>query len=147
MSKLTIFASSMGIIPMNKHTGTWALVRVEATDANGKPAAPPFGGEDVIGRVVLTADGRLSASIIDGRSIIPDGDYREYSCYTGLYTFDGKTLITTVDACSDPERMGTQQIRNVTFEDELMILQPPLRSYGDKPAERRTLWWKKISII
>ena len=68
---------------MNKHTGTWALVRVEATDANGKPAAPPFGGEDVIGRVVLTADGRLSASIIDGRSIIPDGDHREHSCYTG----------------------------------------------------------------
>ena len=132
---------------MNKHIGTWALVRVESVDANGKPAAPPFGGEQFIGRVVLTEEGRLSASITDGRTIIPDGEYREYSCYAGPYSFDGKTLITAVDSCSDPERMGTEQVRNVIFEDELMILQPPLRSYGDKPAERRTLWWEKISDI
>jgi len=87
----------------------------------------------------------MSAAIIDARSEIPDGETREYSCYSGLYTFDGKTLITRVDACSDPERMGTEQIRTVSFDGELMVLQPPLRSYGDKPAERRTLWWKKIS--
>jgi hypothetical protein len=31
-------------MPMNKHIETWALVRVEATDNNGKLAAPPFGG-------------------------------------------------------------------------------------------------------
>jgi hypothetical protein len=132
---------------MTKHIGTWALIRVEAVDANGKLTSPPFGGTNFIGRVVLTENGRLSASITDARLKIPDGESREYSCYTGLYTFDGKTLITTVDACSDPERMGTQQTRNVQFEDDLMILQPPLRSYGDKPAERRTLWWKKISDI
>jgi len=132
---------------VNNHIGTWALVRVEAVDAKGKQAAPPFGGEKFIGRVVLTEDGRLSASITNARSTIPVGEHREYTCYAGPYSFDGKTLITTVDSCSDLERMGTQQTRNVTFEDELMILQPPLRSYGDKPAERRTLWWKKISDI
>jgi hypothetical protein len=132
---------------MTKHIGTWALIRVEAVDANGKPTAPPFGGTNFIGRVVLTEDSRLSASITDARSKIPDGETREYSCYGGPYTFDGKTLITKVDSCSDPERMGTEQIRNVKFENDLMILKPPLRSYGDKPAERRTLWWKKISDI
>jgi hypothetical protein len=132
---------------VNKHIGTWALVRVEAVDANGKRAAPPFGGGLFIGRVVLTEEGRLSASITDGRPIIPNGEKREYSCYAGPYSFDGQTLITRVDSCSDPERMGTEQVRNVTFEDNLMILKPPLRSYGDKPAEQRTLWWKKISDI
>jgi hypothetical protein len=89
----------------------------------------------------------MSASITDARSEIPDGETREYSCYAGSYTFDGKTLITKVDACSDPARMGTEQTRKVKFEGDLMILQPPLRSYGDKPAERRTLWWKKLSGI
>ena len=132
---------------MIEHIGTWALVRVEAVGANGKPTTPPFGGTNFIGRVVLTKDGRLSASITDARVEVPDGETREYSCYAGPYTFDGKSLITKVDACSDPERMGTEQIRSVKFEDDLMILQPPLRSYGDKPAERRTLWWKKISDI
>ena len=130
-----------------KHIGTWALVRAEAVDANGKPTTSPFGGTNFIGRVVFAEDGRLSASITDARSKIPAGETREYSCYAGPYTFDGKTLITKVDACSDPKRMDTEQIRNVKFEDDLMILKPPLRSYGDKPAERRTLWWKKISDI
>ena len=132
---------------MNTIIGTWACVRVEAVDANNKQTTAPFGGEHTLGRIVFTKEGRMSAAIIDSRLAIPDGENREYSCYTGLYTFDGKTLITRVDACSDPERMGTEQIRTVSFEGELMILQPPLRSYGNKPAERRTLWWKKISII
>ena len=87
----------------------------------------------------------MSAAITDARSIIPSGETREYSCYAGAYTFDGTTLITKVDNCSDPARMGTEQLRTVSFDGELMILQPPLRSYGNKPAEKRTLWWKKIS--
>ncbi len=127
------------------HVGTWALVRAEAVDADGKPVAPPFSGERVIGRVVLTADGRMSASITDARAVIPDGQHREYSCYAGSYTFDGETLVTTVDACSDPARMGTEQVRDVSFDGDLMVLRPPLRSYGDKPAESRTIWWKKLA--
>lgn len=132
---------------MNKHIGTWALVRVDAVGGEGEPIAPPFGGDNFIGRVVLTAEGRLSAAITDTRNTIPEGEGREYSCYAGPYTFDGKTLITNVVSCSDPARMGTNQVRNVTFKDDLMVLEPPLRSYGGKPAERRTLWWKKISDI
>ena len=107
---------------MNKVIGTWACVRVEAVDANGKPTTAPFGGEDTLGRIVFTKDGRMSAAIIDARLEIPDGETRDYSCYSGLYTFDGKTLITRVDACSDPERMGPEQIRTVSFDGEIMIL-------------------------
>lgn len=133
---------------MTKHIGTWTLVRVEAIDADGAPVTPPpFGGDgNYIGRVVLTAD-RLSSTITDARPVLPDGVAREYSCYTGLYSFDGKTLITKVDQCSDPARMGTEQVRDVTFEGDLMVLRPPLQAYGDKPAERRTLWWRKISDV
>lgn len=132
---------------MSKHVGTWALARAEAVDADGKPVAAPFGGERVIGRLVLTADGRMSAAITDARTTIPPGQTREYSCYAGPYTFDGKTLITTVDSCSDPARMGTQQVREVTFEGDQMVLRPPLRSYLGKPAESRTIWWDKISDV
>ncbi len=132
---------------MNNQVGTWRLVSVEAVDADGNAIAPPFGGKSAIGRLVLTAEGRMSASITDARTTIPSGQTREYSCYAGPYTFDGKELVTTVDSCSDPARMGTQQVRNVHFEGGLMVLRPPLRSYGDKPAEQRTLWWEKLSDL
>ena len=132
---------------MDSQIGTWELVRVEAVDADGNPVSPkPFGDGNFIGRVVLTAD-RLSSTITDARPVLPEGEEREYSCYTGLYTFDGETLITNVDQCSDPARMGTQQVRDVTFEDDLMVLRPPLQPYGSKPAEQRTLWWRKISAV
>lgn len=128
--------------------GTWALIKTQAVNANDKPTAvAPFGGADFIGRVVFTKSGRMSAAITDARSEIPDGQTREYSCYAGAYTLDGNTLKTKVDACSDPERMGTEQQRTVSFDGELMVLEPPLRSYGNNPPERRTLWWKKISDI
>ena len=132
---------------MTKQIGTWELVRVEAIDADGDPVSPaPFGDGNFIGRVVLTAD-RLSSTITDARPDLPEGETSEYSCYTGLYTFDGTTLITKVDQCSDPARMGTEQVRDVTFEDDLMVLRPPLQPYGDRPAERRTLWWRKIADV
>jgi hypothetical protein len=121
------------------------LVKAVAVDADGNPVAAPFGGERVIGRVVLTADGRVSASIVDARATIPPGETREYSCYAGSYTFDGKTLVTTVDSASDPACIGTEQVRDVSYDGDLMVLQPPLRSYGGKPPERRTIWWKKLS--
>jgi hypothetical protein len=132
---------------MSKQVGTWRLVRTEAVDANGNQIRDPFGGKSAIGRLVLSTNGRLSASITDARTSIPPEDTREYSCYAGPYTFDGKTLVTTVDSCSNPARMGTQQVRDVHFEQGLMVLQPPLRSYSNQPAERRTLWWEKISDV
>ena len=132
---------------MNEHVGTWRLVSAEAVNAEGAPVAPPFGGDTAIGRLVLTASGRMSASISDARTTIPPGETREYSCYAGPYTFDGHTLVTTVDSCSDPARMGSEQVRDVHFEDGLMVLRPPLRTYGGRPAERRTLRWAKISEI
>lgn len=128
--------------------GTWRLVRVEAFDANDKPVTqPPFGGPAAIGRVVLTTDGRMMASIVDGRKTVPTGETREYSAYCGNYTFDGKQLITRVDAASDPARMGTDQVRDVHFEGNLMVLRPPLRPYGARPAEKRILYWEKISDV
>ena len=132
---------------MTKHIGTWTLVRVEAVDADGAPVSPqPYGDGNFIGRVVLTAD-RLSSTITDARPTVPAGEVREYSCYTGLYSFDGTTLVTKVDQCSDPARMGTEQVRDVSFEGDLMVLRPPLQPYGDRPAERRTLWWRKIADV
>lgn len=129
---------------MNAITGTWQLVRTAATDTEGHPLPPPYGGEKAMGRVVLNEDGRMMAVLIDGRTELPVGVQREYTSYCGPYSFNGTQLITQVDAASDPARLGTKQIRDVSFEDGLMVLRPPVSIYAGAMAQR-VLHWRKIS--
>ena len=123
--------------------GTWRLVGAVARDAAGNALAAPF-GPLAMGRVVFNADGRMMAVLCDGRPSLPDGTTRDYSSYCGNFTFDGSTLITTVDACSDPARMGTQQVRKVRFEGERMILVPPVTEVNGIKVTRE-LTWERIS--
>jgi phage baseplate assembly protein gpV len=99
-----------------------------------------------MGTVSLTSDGRMMAVLVDGRAELPDGTKREYSSYCGNYTFDGSTLITTVDATSDPARFTVPQVRKVRFQGERMILQPPPREVGGVTVMRE-LTWEKISPV
>lgn len=131
---------------MTNVIGTWRLLRAVASDGNGNELPVPYGGHPM-GRVVLSADGRMMAMTSDARREIPGGGKREYSTYCGNYTYDGKQLITRVDAASDPSRVGSEQVRDVRFEDGLMVLRPPLRSYGGAAAEQRELFWEKIADV
>jgi hypothetical protein len=99
-----------------------------------------------MGRVTFNAAGRMMAVLCDGRPSLPEGAVREYNSYCGNYRFDGKQLVTRVDAASDPSRIGSDQVRDVHFEGVLMVLRPPLRAYGAR-TEQRTLWWEKIAPI
>lgn len=128
---------------MQSVTGTWRLVRATARDADGNELPPPYAGHGM-GRVVLAADGRMMAVLCDGRRDLPAGTRREYSSYCGNYTFDGRQLVTRVDAASDPARIGTDQVRDVRFQDGLMVLRPPLRAYG-QAMEQRELYWERIA--
>lgn len=130
---------------MKSVTGTWALERAVATAADGRTLPAPYGGKPM-GRVVLGADGRMMAVTCDGRASLPAGERRDYSSYCGNYTYDGKRLVTRVDAASDPSRIGSDQVRDVRFEGEFMVLRPPLRPYASGAApEQRELWWRKIA--
>lgn len=126
--------------------GTWALVRGTAVDLAGDRAPPPYGGEKAMGRVTFNADGRMMAVLCDGRTALPVGTDRQYASYCGNYTFDGKRLVTRVDATSDRERLGTDQVRDVRFEGDLMILRPPVRREFGKDVQRE-LYWRKISDV
>lgn len=126
--------------------GTWMLVKATATDGDGKAIADPYGGAP-IGRLMLTREGRMAAVTVDGRAEVPEGTPRDFSAYSGNYTFDGKTLITRVFSASDQARLGGEQVRDVRFEGKYMVLRPPLRSYSGRPPERRELWWEKISDV
>jgi hypothetical protein len=122
--------------------GTWRLVKAESHDANGKPLPAPYGGQG-LGRVMFNADGRMMAVVCDGRAELPPGTARDYSSYCGNYTFDGATLVTRVDAASDPARLGGDQVRGVSFDEDFMVLRPPPRPSG----EHRVLTWEKIASV
>lgn len=124
--------------------GTWRLVRAHATAADGAKLPAPYGGDKAMGRATFNVDGRMMAVLCDGRPTLPEGTAREYGSYCGHYTFDGTRLVTRVDAASDPTRIGSDQVRDVRFEGELMVLRPPLRAYAAGP-EQRELWWEKIA--
>jgi hypothetical protein len=125
--------------------GTWRLVRAVARDVDGTEMPVPYGGHGM-GRVVLAADGRMMAVVCDGRRELPPGTTREYGSYCGNYSFDGKQLVTRVDAASDPARIGSDQVRDVRFEDGLMVLRPPLRGYGGT-MQQRELYWERIAEV
>jgi hypothetical protein len=125
---------------MSSIVGTWKLVRATARDGNGVVLPVPYGGMG-IGRVTFTADGRMQAVVCDGRREMPPGEARDYC---GNYTFDGTRLVTRVDAASDPSRIGSDQVRGVRFDGELVILTPPPRR-SDGKEEYRELTWQRIS--
>ena len=128
---------------MKSITGTWKLIRTHAEAEDGTPITPPFGGEQVIGRLVLEPNGRMMGAIMVARAEIPAGQARERSFYSGIYRFDGRQLITRVDTSIDTDRVGGEQVRDVSFEGDLMVLRPPLRKYNGR-MEKHALWWKKI---
>jgi hypothetical protein len=123
--------------------GTWRLVAALARDAAGNTLPSPFGPK-AMGRVVFNADGRMMAVLCDGRPDLPAGTPRDYASYCGNYTFDGSTLVTRVDAASDPARIGTDQVRGVRFEGDLMVLRPPPRRNAGGP-EQREITWERIA--
>jgi len=123
--------------------GTWKMVGATARDRDGKPLPAPYGGKGM-GRVAFTTEGRMMAVTCDGRPELPPGTARAYSSYCGNYTFDGTRLVTRVDASSDPARIGGDQVRDVSFEGDTMILRPPPRP-TDAGEEYREISWVRLS--
>ena len=130
---------------MKSLVGTWRLVKASAWDDHEKPVTPPYDGQG-LGRIVFTSDGRMAVMMIDGRKQVPEGEKRDYSGYCGTYSFDGTTLVTRVDCAPDPGRIGSEQVRGVRFDGELMILRPPPRRQGGS-VEHRELTWERISDV
>lgn len=123
--------------------GTWRLVAAAAQDENGAALPSPYGGRGA-GRVAFGTDGRMMSVVCDGRAELPAGARREYSSYCGTYTFDGTRLVTRVDAASDPSRIGSDQVREVRFAGDRMILRPPPRLSQGR-TEQRELTWERIA--
>jgi hypothetical protein len=128
---------------MRSIVGTWKLAAAAARDRDGNKLPDPYGGKGM-GRVMFDAEGRMMAVTCDGRPLLPAGASRTYNSYCGNYTFDGSRLITRVDAASDSSRIGSDQVREVSFDGDSMILRPPPRQ-TEAGEEYRELTWERIA--
>jgi hypothetical protein len=123
--------------------GTWRLKSTKAVDDGGKVLAPPYGPAPN-GVACFEADGRMYSVLCDGRAELPSGESRQFMSYAGNYTFDGTTLSTRVDASSDASRIGGDQLRNVRFENDRMVLAPPRRLHAGV-MQHQELSWERVA--
>jgi hypothetical protein len=126
---------------MHSIVGVWRLVEARAKDPEGRPVTSQFGPTPL---GIVTFDGRRMISALgDAREAMPEGEGpRQYQSYAGPYRFDGTTLVTRVDCCSSPERMGTDQVRGVRFEADgkRMVLSPPPREVRGVTHHPELVW-------
>ena len=137
-------ADTLGDFIVQSITGTWQLIDTQCIAEDGSGLAPPYGGaENCMGLLSLREDGRMICVLCDSRKEMPAGHAREYNSYCGTYRFDGKQLSTRVDATADPAFLVTDQIRDITFEGDVMVLQP-IKNNGPVSDGQRVLRWTKV---
>jgi hypothetical protein len=127
----------------NRIIGTWRLRSTKAVDDDGNALPPPLGPAPN-GVVCFQTDGRMYSVICDGRTTLAEGEERVFVSYTGNYTFDGDTLSTRVDAASDADRIGGDQVRKVRFEHGGMVLAPPRRLFANV-MQHQELSWERVA--
>ena len=132
-----------GRVALNSLIGTWQMIHTECRDHDGNFLAAPY-GPDGMGILSLSADGRLICVLCESGKEPVDGKTREYNSYCGSYQFDGEQLITRVDACSNPEWIGSDQIRDVSFENNVLVLRP-VKGSGPQSPGQRVLHWVKLT--
>ena len=123
----------------NPFVGTWKLVSWEVTLPDGTMHYPY--GKDVVGYLIYTADGYMSAEIMNpdrqqsdpsfplematGQTL-PDSDraraFSTYLSYCGTYTVAGKTVTHHVKAGLIPSWTGSEQVRPFKFDHGFLII-------------------------
>jgi hypothetical protein len=123
----------------NPFVGTWKLISWEFTQPDG--TIQYLYGKDVVGYLMYTADGYISAQIMDPdrqqsdpnfpletaeAQTLPDSDraraYGTYVAYCGTYTVEGDKVIHHVKAGLIPSWTGSDQRRRFRFELGRLII-------------------------
>lgn len=151
-------------------TGVWRIVRTRTLETDGTVINHPGPyGEFPFGMVNFTKErmvatvGDMAGGNVAGRKWLTwvtdftgrealrhldcagtENSHSDDARYGGPYTFDGKTLITSPDLASQPDRM-VDQVRDVRFEGDLMVLSPPARmDTGLGRIVKYELFWEKL---
>lgn len=121
--------------------GTWRLVGVDRRD----PASGEQLGRGVrqSGYICYTDEGRVMV-LISRQD--PDKDQPVFTSYAASWEIEGDAVIHTVDMATRAPWVGTRQVRHFTFEDDRLILAPPVsHDFNHDVTTQRTLTWEKLA--
>jgi hypothetical protein len=123
----------------NPFVGTWRLVSWQVTQPDG--TIHYLYGRNVVGYLIYTDDGFMSAEIMDpdrrqsnpdfplemaAAQTLPDSDraraYSTYVSYCGTYTVEGSTVTHHVKAGLIPSWTGSEQPRPFRFDQGRLII-------------------------
>jgi hypothetical protein len=110
-------------------------------DETGALVPTPLGPQ-LMG-VAEIGEERMAVVVVDGRAALPVDVPNRLLAYSGLYTFDGSTLTTTVDAASDPALVGTTQTRSIMLDGSRMVA-TPLNEIGGVRENSTAFTWQRI---
>jgi hypothetical protein len=130
--------------------GSWRLVSYETTDASGRKGRP-YG--DAAGRISYDANGNMTGQVMrPDRAPVEPGDahatlaraaYLGYIAYFGTYDVaaDGRSVVHHVQGALNPAWVGGDQVRQLRFEGERLVLSTETERNG--VALRHELTWER----
>ncbi len=137
--RLPFFLEEHSMTDSNPFVGTWKLISWEVTQPDGTIHYPY--GKDVVGYLIYTADGYMSAEIMNPERQQSDPDfplenaaaqtladpdraraYSTYLSYCGTYTVEENTVTHHVKAGLIPSWTGSEQLRHFTFDRGSLII-------------------------
>jgi Lipocalin-like domain len=143
--------------------GTWRLVSWQSHRSDGTTVAP-FGGAPATGLIVYSADGFVSATLMQvdraslGRPVRTSADVAEaageeveaafkgYMAYCGTYSVgdDGRTVTHHLECALYPDWVGTDLVRFGTLEGgRLVLTTPPVEVDGAE--QHGVLVWERAA--
>jgi len=134
--------------------GAWKLLSWQIFGADPGKITEPFGAEP-IGLLQYTPDGWMSAAIgRNDRSPLPTGvsprkmqpelladAYRTFFHYAGRWRIQGDAVIHSVELSLNPNLVGTDQVRQMTFGEARLTLSG-IEPVGDT-ERRHVLHWQR----
>jgi hypothetical protein len=139
--------------------GTWRLVSWRSHRSDGT-TVEPFGGAPTTGLIVYSADGFVSATLMQvdrpslGRPVRTTADVAEaagedveaafkgYMAYAGRYALsdDGRTVTHRIECALYPDWVGTDLVRFATLEGERLTLTTPPVDVGGVEQHGELVW-------
>ncbi|WP_138379752.1 lipocalin-like domain-containing protein [Luteithermobacter gelatinilyticus] len=140
----------------NPLVGTWHLLEWKISYSDDRPDSYPY-GPDAIGILVYTEDGYMSANIsaahrprLSGGSLrraTPEEKIAAFESnfsYAGPYRINGQTVTHTVQHALNPNMLGTEQVRQMAFQDNKLTLSAnEVLPETDLIRHHRLIWFKK----
>jgi len=148
---LLIAAQASVVDERAKLQGVWKLISYDVEiQTTGKKE--PLMGEHPTGYAIFTPEGR-AMFVVTGEGRKPATTVQERAgllntvvAYTGTYRLDGDKWIVKVEAASNPEWVGTEQVRFFKIDGNRLQVMTPWRimpNWPQKGMTRSILVWER----